>query len=491
MGLTILLASAFLFLAYLSYAPPLHPNAPPFTSDKNLLIGSYGFFTKRWSFFKDSREHSKTGQFSFWLGKNHVVGITGEKARRGFLENRNLDFVSGAPLHGVGPESVPPIHDIYVAPAQGHSYFQRRVLDIMQPEYLTKRLPLVTKDACDYFSSMRKNSSGMINPIGVCYRLVLQQSSRVMCADDIAEAPVLLDSYVNWTTLLLHVSSGHTMCTPWLPSIQHMKRMYGRWGMKRLVTPIVEKRTSAGAHHGEDALQMMVDKGDSKDYMITFFINALFISVAHSGKLAGAVLNMLANHTDWQDTIYGEIQATANKYATNKDLPLDEQLNSFSLEAWESLSSFIEILFKEVLRLHIIFPMVRQNVGSSPVPISGTKYVIPVGSFAAYNTGDAHFDEKLYPNPQTLNPLRFAKEHDKSKKETYAFLGWGNGRHRCVGQRWAKLQQNIIIAYALAMYQWSACDANGQSVGPSDHKTDFDKHSNKLPQGIFLKHVPR
>jgi sterol 14-demethylase len=28
--------------------------------------------------------------------------------------------------------------------------------------------------------------------------------------------------------------------------------------------------------------------------------------------------------------------------------------------------------------------------------------------------------------------------------------------------RWAKLQQHIIVAHALALYEWSSCDAQGR-----------------------------
>ena len=70
-------------------------------------------------------------------------------------------------------------------------------------------------------------------------------------------------------------------------------------------------------------------------------------------------------------------------------------------------------------------------------------------------------------------------------------LGWGGGRHPCLGMRWAKIQQNIIIGYALAMYKWTGCDANGQPNLQFDGKTDPDEPVPKLPQGLFCKHVPR
>lgn len=33
--------------------------------------------------------------------------------------------------------------------------------------------------------------------------------------------------------------------------------------------------------------------------------------------------------------------------------------------------------------------------------------------------------------------------------------------HPCAGKRWGKLQQNMLLAHALALYKWSSCDAAG------------------------------
>lgn len=60
--------------------------------------------------------------------------------------------------------------------------------------------------------------------------------------------------------------------------------------------------------------------------------------------------------------------------------------------------------------------------------------------------------------------------------------------------RWAKLQQNIILAYALAMFKWVGCDANGQPNPHFNRKTETDlnhEHAPSLPQGLYCKRIPR
>lgn len=71
-------------------------------------------------------------------------------------------------------------------------------------------------------------------------------------------------------------------------------------------------------------------------------------------------------------------------------------------------------------------------------------------------------------------------------------MGWGAGSHPCNGIRWAKIQQNIILAYAFAMYKWSGCFENGQPnsefIPPT---TALKELAPALPQNLYCRAVPR
>lgn len=59
--------------------------------------------------------------------------------------------------------------------------------------------------------------------------------------------------------------------------------------------------------------------------------------------------------------------------------------------------------------------------------------------------------------------------------------------------RWAKLQQNIIIAYSLAMYQWKNCDENGQVITDVGCKrpSGLDFHQSTVMPSAYCKLVRR
>ncbi|KAI2794170.1 hypothetical protein POX_a00760 [Penicillium oxalicum] len=490
-----LLATVTTFLAYivfLSYTPHVDKNSPQFTSNTVPLVGSWSFFTQKWAFWKDCVAKSKTGHFSFWLGKYHVVGVSGAAARKLFLDNPQFDFVRGATLVGHGPDLVPPLHEIFHVNFQnGRTYFQRRLLDVQKSEQLEKRVPGVTKDARMTFEALRQSASSIMNPTDTCYRLVVQQASRVVCSDEIADAPAVLAKTQSVLSLLMHTSSIHAVALPYLPWLSKLKRRWGRYGLSKIVTPIVQRRRQKDAPRKDDMVQYMLDRGDSPEWMVNFFISTLFISSANAGYLSGAMLNILAHHPDWQSRIYREIATVAETHASNRHALLVDQLDSIPLEAWETHFPSIDLCFKEAIRMWVAFPMIRLNMASHAVPIPGTNEVVPAGSFAAYNTTEVHFNPELYPDPYKYDPNRFSEGREEFKKEAYGFVGWGQGRHPCLGMRWARVQLNIILAYALAMYEWSGCDENGQPSSHFDRKTDLNAPGPSLPVGLYCKYVPR
>ena len=370
---------------------------------------------------------SKTGNFSFWLGKNHVVGVSGEAARKMYLDHRALDLVKGIPLVGHGPDCIDGtstvIHDIWKSTYSNgrHTFATRRLLDLQKTEELAKRLPRVTKDARDAFETMALNPSGVTNPAKICFRIVVAQGSRVVFTDEISDNPKLLEDMLTYLPILQKTNSLHLLALPWLSYFDkaYWTRRWGRRGLANIVTPLVNRRMQPGAPRKDDALQLFIDNGDSKDFIITYGIGMLFIAGANAGVLSGAMLNIVAHHSDWQDKIYGEIKAVANARSKNKNAALVDQLDEIPLDAWESSFPSIDLCCKEAIRMWVAFPVGRFNDTGSPIPIPGTDEVIPSGSFACYNTIDVHYNEELYPDPMKWEPERFQEGREEFKKQAY------------------------------------------------------------------------
>lgn len=369
---------------------------------------------------------SKMGNFSFWLGKNHIVGVSGEAARKMYMDDRRLHLIKGITLIGHGPDFIngrsTVIHDIWKGTgSSGRTYAQRRLLDLQRSDELAKRLPRVTRDARSAFEAMAMNPFKVTNPSKACFRIVATQGTRIVATDEIADNPELMNTLFSYLPILQFTNTLHLLAFPWLSwfSPAYWKRRYGRRGLTNIVVPIVNRRMQKGAPRADDALQTLIDSGDSKDFITNFLISMLFIAGANTGVISGSMLNIVAHHREWQERIYAEIKVSAAAYSKNKNLPLVEQLDLLPVEGWEQMSASLDLCYTEAIRMWVAFPMGRFNDTSDPIPIPGTNEVIPPGSFACYNTIDVHYNEKLYPDPMKWDPERWREGRKEFEREAY------------------------------------------------------------------------
>jgi hypothetical protein len=59
------------------------------------IFGVLRFFTARWDLFQHGKAQTPSGNFSFFVGKHPVIGLTGDKARQTFFQSRDLGFAEG------------------------------------------------------------------------------------------------------------------------------------------------------------------------------------------------------------------------------------------------------------------------------------------------------------------------------------------------------------------------------------------------------------
>merc|ERR1712000_45707 len=67
--------------------------------------------------------------------------------------------------------------------------------------------------------------------------------------------------------------------------------------------------------------------------------------------------------------------------------------------------------------------------------------------------------ESVYTNPDKFDPDRFAPGREEDKKKPFSFIGFGGGRHGCMGEMFAYLQVKTIWSVLLR-------DFDMEVVGP-------------------------
>jgi cytochrome P450 len=100
-------------------------------------------------------------------------------------------------------------------------------------------------------------------------------------------------------------------------------------------------------------------------------------------------------------------------------------------------------VIRETLRLRPLFICIGRELGA---PATADGHELPIGTNVFLAVYLAHTRPDLYANPTEFRPERFLS----GAPDTYAWLPFGGGLRRCMGQRLAELEMRIVLGTVLA-----------------------------------------
>jgi cytochrome P450 len=107
--------------------------------------------------------------------------------------------------------------------------------------------------------------------------------------------------------------------------------------------------------------------------------------------------------------------------------------------AREDDDAYLGAVVKEVLRLRSPIPVGAGRVLEEPIAAGAGD--IPAGTVVLIDAWALHHDPELYPDPEAFRPERFVD----GQPESYAFLPFGGGAHRCLGSALAELEIKVAL----------------------------------------------
>lgn len=320
----------------------------------------------------------------------------------------------------------------------------------------------------DYF----KGQSGTLNVPKAMAELTIYTASRSLQGKEVRER---FDS--TFADLYHYLDMGFTpinFMLPWAPLPQNRKRDFAQRKMAQTYMEIIKARREAeeqGVPRNDETDMiwnlMSCKYKDGKplpDKEIAHMMIALLMAGQHSSSASISwILLRLASRPDITEELLQEQKTVLG--ATDAELTY-EDLSRLPLHAQ---------VVKEVLRLHSPIHSIMRAV-KSPMPVEGTPYVIPPTHTLMAAPGVTSKMADYFPEPllwephrwdadtkatgadakyDKLKPVLGAPEDDEKTDYGYGlvskgagspYLPFGAGRHRCIGEQFAYLQLQTIMA---------------------------------------------
>ncbi|PBP22670.1 14alpha demethylase [Diplocarpon rosae] len=216
------------------------------------------------------------------------------------------------------------------------------------------------------------------------------------------------------------------------------------------------------------------------DMEIAHMMIALLMAGQHSSSSSSSwIMLRLASRPDILEELYQE-----QIEVLGADLP------PLQYEDLAKLTLHQNVL-KEVLRLHTPIHSIMRKV-KSPMPVPGTKFVIPSSHVLLASPGCSSRDARHFPEPLSWNPHRWDPNSggvlgNDVEEETYdygygliskgaksPYLPFGAGRHRCIGEQFANVQLITITAVMVRYFKLKNTDKS-TNVVETDYTSLFSR----------------
>jgi sterol 14-demethylase len=227
---------------------------------------------------------------------------------------------------------------------------------------------------------------------------------------------------------------------PNAPIPAHRRRDKARRKVVDVIGRLVRDRRQSG-RRGEDFLQSIMDARYKDGRALTEDeVTGILLTVLFGGQHTSAVLAtwaglLLAQHPQHLESIRAEIDAV---YPDGIDVTLD------TLKRQTRLDHAI----REAERMH---PPLIILVRKVLEPFAYEGYELPVGTFAMVSPGMSHRLPDVFKNPHAYDPDRFAPPRSESDVP-HSLIGFGGGKHRCVGMHFAYMQLKTIFSVLLSQF---------------------------------------
>lgn len=470
-----------------------NPSEPPVVFHWFPFIGNtitYGMDPP--AFFKENR--AKFGDvFTFiLLGKKTTVAV-------GPSGN---DFILNGKLKDVNVEE---IYTILTTPVFGRDVVydcpnaklmeQKKFMKIaLTAEAFRSYVPIISDEVQSYFKKNAefKGKSGVVDMPKKMAEVTIFTASHTL------QGRAIRNKFDESLAGLYHdLDMGFTpinFMLHWAPLPWNRKRDHAQQTIAKIYMDTIKERRAKAARSedDDDELDIMKHLMNSTykkgtpvpDHEIAHMMIALLMAGQHSSSSTSSwIMLRLAQNPQIMEELYQE-----QIDVLGADLPP---------LAYEDLSKLPlnQGIIKETLRLHAPIHSILRAV-KQPMPVPGTKYVIPTSHNLLAAPGVSASDPNFFPNPDLWDPHRWQSDSPNapsivrsgveedvkidygyglvSKGAASPYLPFGAGRHRCIGEQFANVQLQTILTQMVRLFKFRNVDGGDTLIG-TDYASLFSR----------------
>lgn len=110
--------------------------------------------------------------------------------------------------------------------------------------------------------------------------------------------------------------------------------------------------------------------------------------------------------------------------------------------------NYLECVIKESLRLYPAGPFFARQLAEEVVT---NGHVMPKGTVVWLCILSLHMNEEAFPEPARFDPERFSPQQARGR-HPYAYLPFSGGPRGCLGQKFAMMEEKIILTNVLRRF---------------------------------------
>lgn len=330
-------------------------------------------------------------------------------------------------------------------------------------------VPKIERETVEYLK--RWGASGSVNILDALSELTILTSSRCLHGDDVRE-----NLFEEVSRLYHDLDKGVTPLSfffPYAPTEAHRRRDEARKEMVNIFSKVIrERRKKQDTSENTDILQVFIDMKYKDgtcltDEEVVGLLIALLFAGQHTSSITSTwtMMFLLHNQRCLNETMK-EQRAILGDDVFSANLDFD------SVGKMEYLTNCVQESLRMYPPLIMLMRMAMQDVETT---LNGKTYIIPKGDIVVTSPAVASRMPSVFPNPNNFEPERFGPERNEHKTPL-SFLGFGGGKHLCMGNVFGMLQVKTIVSILLRNYEFELVDKEfpepdykAMVVGPKNH----------------------